>query len=120
MMSKGRPHNAIVEKKWPLLKPYAIQGNRVLRYSACENPKLTRLSLGMEAFWLPGTCISNEEGTIDRQVLVWSPDSLSKMIDVDRVSLLASYGAESRCSAPENNVAVDACCGELLQVRGIL
>ena len=109
MMSKGRPHDAKLEKKWPLLKPYAIQGNLVLRYSACGKPKLTRLSLGMGAFWLPGTCILNEEGMIDGQVLVWSADSLSKMIDIDRILLSALYGAEVASSTLENNVAVDAC-----------
>ena len=71
----------------------------------------------MGVFWLQGTCISKEEGRIDRQVVVWSPDSLCRMIDIDKVSLSASYGAELVCSDPGNNVAADACGGELLCVH---
>ena len=62
----------------------------------------------------------NEEGTIDRQVLVWSTDRLSRMTDIDMISLLALDGAEVAGPASENNVEVEACCGELLRVRGTL
>ena len=92
----------------------------MLQYSAYKIPELTRLNLGMGAFWLPGTCISKEEGTIDRQVMAWSPDSLGRMIDIDKVLLSASYGAGFVVSALGNNAAMDACGGDLLRVHGTL
>ena len=85
----------------------------MLRYSAWEKPEFTKLRVSIGAFWFPGTCVSKEEGAIDRQAMVWPPDSLKRMIDINNVSLLGSYGAEFVSSASGHNVAVDACGGDL-------